>query len=108
MNDLTLTGGSSFRAYKYDGFVGMPAAVPDVYAVYDNSTDRTRVYMSWNGATEVASWKILVGRRITVAKTGFETLARLHGLAKSVQVAALDSTGKELRRSAVHQTDMSS
>jgi hypothetical protein len=63
----------------------------------------TTVYASWNGATEVASWRVLAGSSPTtlapavssVAKTGFETAIPLAAVAAGTYVAveALDSAG---------------
>ena len=58
------------------------------------------VYVSWNGATEVASWRVLAGALPTslvavgtAAKTGFETAIALAAPAPYVQVQALNPVG---------------
>jgi hypothetical protein len=60
------------------------------------------VYASWNGATEVASWRVLAGPAPSAlkpvaqaAKSGFETTIAVPGLAAgaSVQVQALSPDG---------------
>jgi Arylsulfotransferase (ASST) len=73
------------------------------------------VYASWNGATEVASWQVLVGSSPTTlkpaasaAKAGFETAIALPRVATGsyVAVQALDTAGavigtsRTIRRSA--------
>ena len=59
------------------------------------------VYASWNGATEVASWQVLVGPSATAlkaamstARTGFETAIPVAEGYGSFQLQALDSAGR--------------
>jgi hypothetical protein len=61
------------------------------------------VYASWNGATKVASWRILAGPSEgsltaigTADKSGFETPIALRQSYKAFQVQALDSGGRVL------------
>lgn len=98
----------TYRAYKYEGWVGRPETKPDVKALgYGYGSENggegstVAVYVSWNGATEVRRWRILVdGERIgEVEKTGFETVFAATNLSGPVQVEALDSSGKKLARS---------
>lgn len=67
------------------------------------------VYASWNGATEVASWRLLAGASAgslapvaTVARSGFETAIALPSSAPSayVQVQALNAAGAVIGTSA--------
>ena len=65
------------------------------------------VSVSWNGATEVASWRVLTGASpsaladaATVAKAGFQTTIAAPGAGPYVQVQALDSAGSVLSSSA--------
>src|SRR5439155_25085028 len=48
----------SYRAFRFP-WSAQPSAPPDVAAT--SSGGKTRVYASWNGATEVASWEVLGG-----------------------------------------------
>lgn len=98
----------TYRGYKYDGWVGRPETKPDVkalgfgYGSEDGGEGSTvAVYMSWNGATEVRRWRILVnGERVgEVDKTGFETVFAATSISGPVQVEAVDSSGKRLARS---------
>jgi hypothetical protein len=64
------------------------------------------VYVSWNGATDVSSWRVLAGpsaSRLTVVRTaaihGFETSIQIPPEAE-VAVQALDPSGRVLGRSA--------
>jgi hypothetical protein len=61
------------------------------------------VHMSWNGATGIASWRVLAGAkpgalapRATVASSGFETEAILPAKWAYVAVRPLDAAGHEL------------
>lgn len=101
VNALQIQGGSSFRAYKYAGWNATPAASPDVASFYDSGTGMTSVYMSWNGATNVASWR--VGGK-TAPKSGFETLVELTGYVPIVQARALGKQGGVLGTSTLVST----
>ena len=78
----------TYRAYKYE-WTGQPLTPPNVYsAAFLHGTNvSTFVYVSWNGATEVAKWDLyeLVGRRPSKhlidsrLGTGFETALNYDG-----------------------------
>lgn len=96
---------STYRGYKFD-FVGHPAEPPIlkcfVYGVRpDMST--TVCYVSWNGATEVASWRFLTttGTVGTVPKVDFETVFMTDGHMKSVWAEAVDVRGRTLGQSGI-------
>jgi EmrB/QacA subfamily drug resistance transporter len=64
---------------------------------------KTTVYASWNGATEVASWRVLAGPSAdslspvgSVDRSGFETAMALRQSYRAFQVAALDANGRVL------------
>jgi hypothetical protein len=62
----------------------------------------TTVRVSWNGATEVARWRVRPaggGEPATAARDGFETTIRVNGLPRSVVVEALGAKGRVLGRS---------
>lgn len=95
---------SSYRAYRFQ-WSGAPDDRPAVAAT--SSGGGTTVYVSWNGATRVASWRVLGGagpsslRALrTAARTGFETQIAVPR-SPYVQVQALDSSGRLLRSCAV-------
>jgi hypothetical protein len=61
------------------------------------------VYASWNGATEIASWRVLTGPSpaqltpvVSAPKSGFETAIAAPGLPPYVAVQALDASGAVL------------
>jgi EmrB/QacA subfamily drug resistance transporter len=81
-------------------WVGLPLTAPAV-AMRDGS-GKTTVYASWNGATQVASWRVLAGAgaasRLTVvataAKAGFETAIGVPQSYESFEVQALNANGR--------------
>lgn len=90
---------SSYRTFK-SSWIGRPKYPPDVHAaiVDKNGQWYTIVHMSWNGATEVRSWKVYhtntddSSRKLvaTVTRRGFETLAWTAGYSDYVVAEALD------------------
>jgi hypothetical protein len=63
--------------------------------------------MSWNGATEVATWELFAGSSPstlqsvgTRARRGFETKITAPGVPRFVQVRARDAAGRVLSTSA--------
>ena len=65
------------------------------------------VAASWNGATQVASWKVLAGASatalapvLTAPKSGFETTIKASTAGPYVAVQALDASGNVLGTSA--------
>jgi hypothetical protein len=94
----------SYRAFRF-GWTGVPTTRPAV--ALRPADDRTTVYASWNGATEVARWRILAGADaarlspvVTVARDGFETHVTVSSTAPIFAVEALAADGSVLRRSA--------
>jgi Arylsulfotransferase (ASST) len=83
--DATLPhGAENYRALRFP-WVGRPTDSPR--AVVRSGA----VYASWNGATEVAAWRIEPGGT-AVRRTGFETVLPL----RSGRVVALDAQGRAL------------
>lgn len=99
--DASFTGGSNYRAYRFD-WQATPSAPPTA-TTSEPSADITRVHMSWNGATEVAAWRILSGDDVeqleetaVVDRTGFETAADITPLGSRIVVEAVDENGRTL------------
>jgi hypothetical protein len=74
-----------------------------VLANLNNTSEETIVRMSWNGATEVAGWRVLAGDRsdslrsaTTITSTGFESSAILTNRYTYAAVQALSSSGQVL------------
>jgi Arylsulfotransferase (ASST) len=98
-------GDQSYRAYRFP-WTGTPAGAPAVAASAAGSGPVT-VYASWNGATTVASWRVLAGpstnKLAPVAsgpRTGFESAIATPGPEAYVQVQALSASGAVLGTSA--------
>lgn len=105
---------SSYRAYKFE-FVGRPATPPDMVASVwgtDETNLVTTFWVSWNGATDVASWNfyaqasqfdkpVFVGN---APKTDFESMFIASGYLDWVSVEAVDREGNILGKSTVHRT----
>ena len=80
-------------------WVGLPLTAPAVATREDNG--KTTVYASWNGATQVVSWRVLAGSGAgrlavvnTTAKSGFETAIPVPRGYGSFEVQALDAGGR--------------
>ena len=96
-------GGMNYRAFRLP-WHGRPHLPPT--AVYRFARGQGTVYVSWNGATEVAAWRLESGPRSgslragsAVARTGFETALRTTPGDKVARAVALDASGHELGRS---------
>jgi hypothetical protein len=83
-----------------------PTTVPAVQAT-PNGAGALSVAVSWNGATAVASWRVLAGASpstlapvITSAKSGFQTAIAAPGTGPYLAVQALDASGAVLAVSA--------
>ncbi len=90
-------GTESYRGYRF-AWSGTPAEAPSVAA--SESNGKVTVYASWNGATNVSSWRVLTGSDVkhltpstTASKRGFETAISLSGKPAYVAVQALDGSG---------------
>ncbi|GAA3358932.1 arylsulfotransferase family protein [Saccharopolyspora gregorii] len=91
---------TSYRAFR-SPWVGRPLDRPAVAGQAGDGV--TSVYASWNGATEVAAWRVLTGPDEAnlapvqdVPRTGFETRVDVPGAAAFVGVQALDARGEVL------------
>jgi hypothetical protein len=84
----------SYRAFRFV-WHGHPTDNPAV------AIEGQKAYVSWNGATDVARWRLLVDGRpaADAPKHGFETALPLPANARRVAVVALDARGAELGRS---------
>jgi hypothetical protein len=98
-------GDWSYRAFAAN-WTGIPDERPA--AVAQRSRSGAVVYVSWNGATEVASWKVYAGskeNRLTQAasrrRTGFETAIPVPHDGPYFEAEALDAHGRILGRSSV-------
>lgn len=95
ITDAELSGGDNYRAYRFP-WTGQPTEPPTV--VVDDGV----AYASWNGATEVASWRFVAGADeagatevATVARESFETSSEVPD-EPYIAVQALDESGQVL------------
>lgn len=94
----------SYRSFKFN-YTTDPMDAPAAYVYAHNSSARAVVYVSWNGATEVRSWRVYKGESKTgpwsgvgtVQKDGFETVWTAPGFQAWTLVEAVDAKGKGLR-----------
>lgn len=106
----------TYRSYKFP-FVGKPTTPPDVYAQafnqpHNENATAMQIYASWNGATEVSSWKVYKTDKngdaeveiSWIPKAGFETAISYEGFAKYIFVEAVDGEGNALGRSKTFET----
>jgi Arylsulfotransferase (ASST) len=98
-------GGQNYRVLRFP-WHAVPGRRPDV--AYRFRRGRGHLYVSWNGATDVDSWRLEMGSRRgdlragdAVKRTGFETVLPVpHGV-RWGRAVALDRGGNELRRSRI-------
>lgn len=107
----------TYRGFKYE-FVGLPKQPPDVLSKTESrGTDKafttTKVFVSWNGATEVKNWvyykstkdgktQVRIGSK---PREGFETSFEWEGYASYIVVEGMDKTGNTLGASKVIKTE---
>jgi hypothetical protein len=93
---------SFYRAFRFP-WSGRPLSPPAVLASLNNTGEETIVHASWDGASAVAAWRVLAGKRTgsltaqtTIPVGGFESSATLPKEYARVAVQALDATGDVL------------
>ncbi|MGH2863967.1 MAG: arylsulfotransferase family protein [Solirubrobacteraceae bacterium] len=89
----------SYRTYRFP-WTATPEQAPAIAASAASSTAPVSVYASWNGATEVADWRVLAGTTqqqlapvATAARSGFETEVTTPAHESYVAVQALNQAG---------------
>jgi len=100
-------GASSYRAFRFP-WSGHPLWLPAASARVLSTGDSTAVFASWNGATDVAAWRVLAGSsagsltaQATMPDSGFESTVTYpntyseHGV-EYVAVQALGTSGQLL------------
>jgi hypothetical protein len=98
----------SYRAYRF-AWSGQPLTGPSV-VIDAVSGGEIKVYVSWNGATGVAAWRVQAGTRPGALhsigqsrRTGFETVLTLHHPGRYLDVQALNGRGRVLGTSATRK-----
>jgi hypothetical protein len=96
----------SYRAFRFP-WKGEPQTRPAV-VVETGEGDEVHIFISWNGATEVATWQVLAGpgpdklRSVgSFPRAGFETVATLRAEGPHFAVMAEDDAGQELATSRI-------
>ncbi len=96
----------SYRAIAVQHWTGLPLTKPS--GAVRHGGGKTTVYASWNGATQVASWRVLAGSSeadLNVVQsqnlTGFETAISVPGHNQVFKVQALDGGGHVIGTSAL-------
>ncbi len=97
---------SSYRVYE-QAWHGQPSTRPAV-AVASSAGAGTTVYVSWNGATDVAQWRVLAGEEqtsltpvATAPRNGFETALSVPTEHRYLAVEAISASGRVLAESRV-------
>jgi hypothetical protein len=95
----------SYRAFRFP-WSGHPTDEPAV-ALEQGPDDKLKLYVSWNGATEVESWEVFAGPRPgrlesvgSVPRDGFETAMLVQTFDPYIAVRAKDRVGQPLGISA--------
>jgi len=95
------TEGETYRAFRFP-WSGQPTDDPAV-AADKGPEDQVKIYASWNGATEVATWQVLAGSGpdeleplASAPKKGFETVITVHTTEPYVGLEAMNNSGQVL------------
>jgi hypothetical protein len=95
----------SYRSYRFQ-WTGTPTEVPAIAVSQSTTTTPVTVYASWNGATNVAGWRLMGGPSpdslsvlTTAPRTGFETAIAVPLPTAYVLVQALNEAGEVLSTS---------
>ena len=103
--DAVLPGADITYRATVEPWVGLPLYPPSGAARQQRG--RTIVYASWNGATEVASWRVLAGSSsgalapaTTAPKSGFETAISVSRSSRVFRVQALNARWQVIGTSA--------
>lgn len=98
-------GDGTYRVFRF-GWEGTPSTSPKLVAERE-SIDSVALYASWNGATRIATWRVLAGEEggplAPVASfpwTGFETQMQVTSADQTFEVQALGAHGEVLGSSA--------
>ncbi|EXJ93564.1 hypothetical protein A1O1_01956 [Capronia coronata CBS 617.96] len=98
------SGSMNYRAYKQN-FTSNPTDAPALYTYAHNTSAPTFYWVSWNGATQVAQWRLYASTSRngpwtvvnTVDKLGFETMFTAPRYHQWSMVEGLDAQGNALK-----------
>ncbi len=103
--DAALVGGDTYRGYRFE-WAGQPDT-PPLATARRSGRHSTTVHAIWNGATAVASWRILAGRSAKTLRPGrtitwnsLDTAMTIRTTPRLVEVVAVDAQGHVLSTSA--------
>jgi hypothetical protein len=92
---------ASYRAYRLP-WSAQPATTPAL-ALRSDPNGTMELYASWNGATNVSSWRVLAGEDSasledvgSAPRHGFETAINVHSGDPAFEAQALDASGQVL------------
>lgn len=106
--DITQPGTvMNYRAFSFEWQSTPANTKPAVYSYAQNDTTPNAIYVSWNGATTVATWNFYAADAIgdefvsigSTGKQGFETMFRADAFHRWVMVEAVGPDGTSLRNS---------
>lgn len=95
--DMRYQAGVSYRGYRVD-WQGFPTRPID-YLLEDTADGSLTCHVSWNGATEIAEWRVITdsaGEVARVTKEGFESQLTGIPISSYMEVQALNSAGQIL------------
>ncbi|PPJ59533.1 hypothetical protein CBER1_08886 [Cercospora berteroae] len=100
-----------YRSNKYN-WTAQPVTKPALWTYSRFAQDHMGLWVSWNGATEVKSWKFYTGDTANgpwtlsgnVWKTGFETEHHIQGFAPWAYAEAIDANGRVMEASTITKT----
>ena len=111
--DAVLPGPDITYRATVEPWVGLPLYPPSGAARQRGG--KTTVYASWNGATQVVSWRVLAGSTshnlvpaTTASKLGFETAIVVSSRYRTFRVQALDARSRVIGASAPFAVQASS
>jgi hypothetical protein len=89
-------GDSTYRAFEAN-WHATPSS-PPLAVAHSGSGGKTTVYVSWNGATDVARWQVTSGGRqvASAANQGFETTIQVTAAASGLSVRPFNAAGHAL------------
>ena len=97
----------TYRCYR-DPWTGTPPASA-IHVKSEAEGADSHVWVSWNGDTQVKTWRVLAGTpgKLALAteapRTGFETSIPVSGQPAAFKLVGLDADGKVLGRSGINQ-----
>ena len=91
-------GGQNYRVFRFP-WVGRPSERPELAL----AKTRAKLYVSWNGATEVAVWQLRAETKraglkpaSTTRRAGFETVLEVPAGADYAAAVAFDHSGRPI------------